>query len=191
MSFDLRRLTDRPCSCWRRTTSWAPWTLNWDLHSRSSHASTCSKTLSTCIDLDESFFVCACVREERKTGKWCPHSTDNTDWLLHYDLITTEAPQALKACVYMHSVTGNTIWSHSEICALWQMLILTLNECIWISDLDKEQTCKGVGVLACRTYRMQAARWSTRPGRYTAKQVQQSHIVSFHDFYIWFTNCSS
>lgn len=44
-SFAPRRSMVRHCSCWRKSISWAPWTSNWGLLSRSVPRSTSSKRL--------------------------------------------------------------------------------------------------------------------------------------------------
>lgn len=43
----LRRSTDKLSCCWRRTTSWEPWTSNWAQPWKSLLRSTCSKTRSS------------------------------------------------------------------------------------------------------------------------------------------------
>lgn len=45
----LRRLTGRLCFCWRRTTSWEPWTSNWAQLWKSLLRLACSKTRSSSL----------------------------------------------------------------------------------------------------------------------------------------------
>jgi len=101
-----RRLTDRPCCCLQRTTSWVLWTWNWALRSKSVHRSTLSKKIR--FIFPQPVIICRTKSEsasfQSAMTSVCGHSTNTVD--IHGDLLLI--PQSLM--VDLTLISFHSIW---------------------------------------------------------------------------------